>query len=410
MSHRAERPRRGPREPGTRATSLAAMLVDAWDELKVNRVRILLALVGITAAVVGLTGAVGAGTIMRDMMIETGERQSGRTATVSVRPSGEANDAQMTVLERLPQDYGVEHSTLIASGGGTALTPANRLQFGLSAVEPEYEALFRVPIVEGRFLVEEDADRLAPAVVVNEKLWEQLGTPDLRTDPQLTLMLGDHLQQAVIVGVSAVSSEWDAASAYALFSQRDLVLPQDSPPELQLSMWVPEDIADEFAMSLSDQLGQSMDMFASRDDWAKEGAAQLEVVQWAVAAAAGGMFLLGALGLVNINLVTMQHRVREIGIRRSYGATSGRIFLGVLLESVVATFVAGLVGVALTVLAVQNPLTQDWLKSIGVYEPSPFPLEAALIGLGASTLVGALAGALPAFRATRVQIVDAIRG
>jgi putative ABC transport system permease protein len=101
--------------------------------------------------------------------------------------------------------------------------------------------------------------------------------------------------------------------------------------------------------------------------------------------------------------------VREIGIRRSYGATSARIFFGVLLESMVATFLAGVVGVVLTVAILQSSWLQGLLQSAGLYEPRPFPISAVLIGLAAATLVGALAGALPALKATRVQIVDAIR-
>ena len=45
------------------------------------------------------------------------------------------------------------------------------------------------------------------------------------------------------------------------------------------------------------------------------------------------VILLGALGLVNIALVTVKQRVREIGIRRSFGATAGRVFFAVMMES-----------------------------------------------------------------------------
>ena len=94
------------------------------------------------------------------------------------------------------------------------------------------------------------------------------------------------------------------------------------------------------------------------------------------------VLLLGALGLVNISLVTVRHRIREIGIRRSFGATAGRVFFAVMMESVVATVVAGVVGVIGSVLIVKNP----WLRGLvgqGVDDLPPFPVEAALIGLAA---------------------------
>ena len=80
-----------------------------------------------------------------------------------------------------------------------------------------------------------------------------------------------------------------------------------------------------------------------------------EALAWAVIGVALVILLLGALGLVNISLVTVRFRVREIGIRRSYGATGGRIFVGVLMESVVATVLAGAVGVTAAVALVKAP-------------------------------------------------------
>jgi putative ABC transport system permease protein len=121
------------------------------------------------------------------------------------------------------------------------------------------------------------------------------------------------------------------------------------------------------------------------------------------------ILLLGALGLVNISLVTVRFRVREIGIRRSYGATGGRIFVGVLMESVVATVLAGAVGVTAAVALVKAPFVTNAFRDIGLVDLPPFPVEAVLVGLGAATAVGVLAGALPALIATRIKVIDAIR-
>ena len=80
---------------------------------------------------------------------------------------------------------------------------------------------------------------------------------------------------------------------------------------------------------------------------------------------------------------------------RAFGATAGRVFFAVMMESVVATFVAGLVGVLLAIVLIRNPITESYI-ALGVQDIPAFPIEAALIGLGAATLVGALAGLLPA--------------
>jgi len=114
------------------------------------------------------------------------------------------------------------------------------------------------------------------------------------------------------------------------------------------------------------------------------------------------------MSLLNIALVTIKQRVREIGIRRSFGATTSRVFFSVMMESVVATFVAGLVGVVGAVGIVNSPLIADHVIT-NVTDIPPFPISAAVLGLVVSLAVGSLAGLLPALIAVRVKIIDAIR-
>ena len=151
------------------------------------------------------------------------------------------------------------------------------------------------------------------------------------------------------------------------------------------------------------------DVSVSRNDYlAYENGDPLLGLKLAVGGVAGLVLLLGALGLVNIALVTVRQRIREIGIRRSFGATAGRVFFAVMMESVVASVAAGVIGVAVAVLIVQSPFVQEKLAT-GIIDVPPFPVEAALLGLGASAFVGTLAGLLPALVAVRVKVIDAIR-
>ena len=112
--------------------------------------------------------------------------------------------------------------------------------------------------------------------------------------------------------------------------------------------------------------------------------------------------------MLNISLVTVRYRIREIGIRRSFGATAGRVFFSVMMESIVATVVAGFIGVLLAIVALENPLSVSLIGKI-VQDVPPFPVAAAIVGLVVSTIVGALAGLMPAIVAVRVKPIDAIR-
>ncbi|MFF2243805.1 ATP-binding cassette domain-containing protein [Arthrobacter sp. NPDC058130] len=152
-------------------------------------------------------------------------------------------------------------------------------------------------------------------------------------------------------------------------------------------------LADEPTGALDVDTGQAV--MALLDTVATESGATLITITHDVnvAALARACYRLdaGVLAAAEITAGAVRYRVREIGIRRSFGATSLRIFLGVMMESVVATAVAGVAGVMLAVAVVKNP----WLESKiapGLTEYPPFPLDAALLGLASVVLVGARPG------------------
>lgn len=121
-------------------------------------------------------------------------------------------------------------------------------------------------------------------------------------------------------------------------------------------------------------LGEGTEVNISRQDWASYGDDPFLVTKTVVIGIAVLVLLLGALGLVNIALVTVKQRVREIGIRRSFGATAGRVFFAVMMESVVATVVAGAVGVMASILIVQSPWLRDQIGQgmVSDFPPSPW--------------------------------------
>ncbi|MDQ3475637.1 MAG: FtsX-like permease family protein, partial [Actinomycetota bacterium] len=118
--------------------------------------------------------------------------------------------------------------------------------------------------------------------------------------------------------------------------------------------------------------------------------------------------LLGGVGVLNVGLVVVRQRIREIGVRRSFGATSGRVFITILLESVCATAVAGALAIGCAVALVLN-LPYEQILSVPIEDLPPFPLQAAVEGFLAATAVGALAGIVPAIVAVRARVIDAIR-
>jgi putative ABC transport system permease protein len=284
----------------------------------------------------------------------------------------------------------------------------------MQVVDPSFGVMHRIRVIEGAWFSESDADRLAPAVIINEAWWKLIGSPPLSSHPTV-VMPGIQPTTAVITGIMPSAPFDDFPSGFLLTSAWDRI----ASPELvaqtypSYEAWVPPELSEQLTgliqRDVAGAMGEEWQTDVYRNDYLSfSGEDPLLFIKLLVTGVAVLILLLGALGLVNISLVTVRHRIREIGIRRSFGATAGRVFFAVMMESVVATVVAGIVGVALAVLIVKNPWVTSFVAS-GVEDVPAFPLEAALIGLASATGVGALAGLLPALVAVRVKVIDAIR-
>lgn len=121
-----------------------------------------------------------------------------------------------------------------------------------------------------------------------------------------------------------------------------------------------------------------------------------------------GTLLAGAIGVSNIMMVSVKERTSEIGIRRAIGATPHQILWQIIAESVVLTLVAGLMGIAASVLilaAVELGMTEDGMLK-ATFQVS---FKVAMIAAMLLSLLGSLAGLAPSLRAMAIKPVDAMR-
>ncbi len=119
-------------------------------------------------------------------------------------------------------------------------------------------------------------------------------------------------------------------------------------------------------------------------------------------AAAGVALLVAAVVIANIMLIAVKQRVPEIGIRKAVGAESGQINFQFLMETVVVALTAGAFGVGLGIIAA---VVYGRISEV----PMVVTSGSMALGLGASLLVGILAGAMPARQASAMDPVDALR-
>jgi len=151
------------------------------------------------------------------------------------------------------------------------------------------------------------------------------------------------------------------------------------------------------------------------DDFSVRSAAQaLEIVttitdalKFFLAAVGGLALVVGGIGIMNIMLIAVNERIREIGLRKAVGARNIHLITQFLVETVVITVVAGAVGIIIgatfsgLVAAVANFLDYDWDFIVS--------FQSIFLGLGVSSLIGIVFGLYPALKTSKIDPIDALR-
>lgn len=112
--------------------------------------------------------------------------------------------------------------------------------------------------------------------------------------------------------------------------------------------------------------------------------------------------VIGGIVIMNIMLASVTERTREIGVRKSVGATRREILMQFVIESGVMSAVGGVIGVVVAV---------GLAYTIGALSPIPMsvPISAVLIAIGVSTAIGVFFGVYPASKASRLDPIEALR-
>ncbi|MFW6263401.1 MAG: ABC transporter permease, partial [Thermotogota bacterium] len=115
--------------------------------------------------------------------------------------------------------------------------------------------------------------------------------------------------------------------------------------------------------------------------------------------------LVGGIGIMNIMLVSVSERTREIGIKKALGATRKRILLEFLVESITITFIAGVLGVLLGIT-----LSKGVELAAKAYDlKTQVTWASILIAFGTASMIGLFFGIYPASKASKLSPLEALR-
>ena len=118
--------------------------------------------------------------------------------------------------------------------------------------------------------------------------------------------------------------------------------------------------------------------------------------------------VVGGIGIMNIMLVSVSERTKEIGLRKALGARSRDILRQFLTEAIILTGIGGVIGImvgalisALAAVVLARTIADDWTFA--------FPIFGAVLGVGVSVVVGIIFGIYPAYQASMKSPIEALR-
>ena len=290
----------------------------------------------------------------------------------------------------------------------------------LVGASPNELNLYHLEIERGRFLSDEDLQARARVCVIGQEIWQEV-FPDRDALGDASIQVENHLWK--VVGVLKNKPNLSSGDGTWIWNRRVLV-----PRPTFDSIYAPNHRADRLFVRVKGlQIGPALEALVSvvdgtilrrhygvhnfKAESSKSANKQFEVILsvMALLLLSTGLLSLfvGGINIMNIMLVTVTERTREIGIRRAVGASPSAILLQFLFESATISLSGGLLGVLFG-------LGLSYLASLGLRALAGswnFHLESwsVALGLGLALATGIVFGLFPAWRASRLDPVEALR-
>jgi putative ABC transport system permease protein len=425
---------------------MIAWIVDLWDNVRValdglvvNKMRAILTMLGVVigvAAVIALLAiGEGAQASITDQITSVGTnllfvvpgavqahgpgagvQAASGSATTLIQDDAEAIAAPANVpsAEVVAPEY--SKNTQIIFGDANINT-------SVRGVTAEYQEAYDLVVASGRFIEEKDVVKRANVAVLGYQAAEDLfgGFDPVGQKVKVALPDGQGRVALTVVGVleeegdSVMGSSDERVYVPISTAQTKLFNARNPKGEIMVSQVnvvaaseeQAEAVQSEIEVLLRERHGLSVDedddfTVVSQADMLSMASTIAGIMTVFLGSIAGISLLVGGIGIMNIMLVSVTERTREIGLRKAVGARKADILTQFLMEAVVLSLLGGLVGILLGVGLAQIVDMTGIMNSL-------VTLDSVLLAVGFSVAVGLFFGIYPANRAASLNPIEALR-
>ena len=382
----------------------------AWKSIASNKMRSFLTMLGIIIGVMSLVVLVSLASGTTDSVTDQISSMGSNLLTVNIQDD-KGNPLKLSDISALTEEDEIEEAAPVSQANTTASSTYSEEDATVYGTTGAYQNIQNLELAQGRFLKGTDVQNHTNVAVINAGLAKEvMGRMDV-VGESIKLDGVEYLIVGVLAADESDSSTTENYEAYipytSLIRLTDSVSPEVSTfcvsATSQDSL---EDAQTVLERMMLERFGQDEDAFTIRNQSTIMEA--MENVTNTLALRLGGIaaisLLVGGIGIMNIMLVSVTERTREIGIRKAIGAGRGTIMLQFLIEALLISLMGCAIGIffswgTLRIISGVGGEDANYALSVGV----------VWIAIVFSIGIGVIFGIYPANKAAKKKPIDALR-